>query len=218
MTLLSVLSFNAASAMPNNRRPLAMRILEAASTHASVLAGCECDDLDDDSIAKVLDPHVWWWVHSDQPARDGLLVAGRHDRTTHGPPRYHDGAPASPVNAAREILRVRLEVDQRWSFTLAQFHAPKDPNGEGWFAHGEMMRNSREVGADLLSADVNVRAPAMRKAYPKRTIRSSGVLMLAGAERLVLSGAREIDLLPGETGDDHKAVKSVIHPRTRSRR
>lgn len=214
MTNLNVVTFNAASAMPTDRQHLARQILKSASQGGALLLGVECDDLTDDDLDEILDPALWWRVHSSAPTLDGTLIAGRHDRTRLIASRYFVGAPASPVNAPRAIQRARIDVDQRWGLTAAALHLPRrGTKNEGLEARSTMVTNTRGLGADLLAGDLNLRRDAVRQQFPNRTVRSAEVMHVLGAQRLVLGDARPFDLIPRAEGDDHPGLKVTIHPR-----
>lgn len=209
---LDVVAFNAVGAMPNDRSPLGVRVLRAAhDVGCDLLIGVECDDLDRAEIRDVLDPDVWWFRHRPADHRDGGFIAGRRHRTRVLRTNSIFGAPGSPVNAPRDILRTRLLVDEDWHFTAAAIHVPRWKEG-GEPAALAMVRNSQRV-ADLLAGDFNIRRDEMVRRYPGREIRSAEVMhFVARGERLQLGQARPFDLLHGTTSDDHPGVRVTVRP------
>lgn len=205
---LNVVTFNAVGAMQRDRSRLGNAALTSAARHGALLLGVECDDVD---VHNHLDPDLWWWLHSELPDRDGCLIAGKRNRLQLAAHRWLPGAPASPVNAPRWFLRARLVVDGDWFFTAAVQHLPRRDAG-GDLAHRVMVERSRGLGADLIAGDVNMPAPAMRRAYPDRKVRGAQVMQFAAGDRLELSGAHRFDLLRGTTDDDHPGVRVRVWP------
>jgi hypothetical protein len=209
---LPVVTFNAVGAMPTNRRPLARRILNAVKARGDLLIGCECDDLEPDDLHEILGDG-WWWRHRQRDERDGGLLAGRRSRTRVSNVRSVFGAPASPVNAQRDVLRGDVLVDEDWSLDgVTAMHVPRWREG-GRPAALAMVNNTRNLGGDLLGGDFNIRNTTVRGHYPGRIVRSAEVMHIVGAAHLKLGPARPFDLLHGTNSDDHPALRVVVSPR-----
>jgi hypothetical protein len=209
---LPTMVFNAVGAMPTDRGPLGKRILRAAARAADLLIGVECDDLDPDDVDDVLDPEVWWHRHRQAEHRDGVLLAGRRKRTRISEVKSIPGAPSSPVNDPRDILKGRITVDDWWDFTAAGLHVPRWREG-GEPAALAMVESSREINADLLGGDFNIRRLAMLRRYPQRTVRGVEVMhLVANPNRIEVGPAQAINLLPGTEADDHPGVRAIVRP------
>lgn len=211
---LPVVVFNAVGAMPTNRRPLARRILRAVKQRVGrgLGIGCECDDLEPEDLRDILGPN-YWWRHRQHDAKDGGLLFGHRDRTKVSNVRAVFGAPASPVNAERYVLRADVLVDDAWSLDgVTALHVPRWREG-GRPAALAMVSNTRNLGGDLLAGDFNIRNTTVRGYYPGRVVRSAEVMHLVGADHLKLGPAQPFDLLDGTQSDDHPGLLVRVAPR-----
>lgn len=212
MFALAVVAFNAVGAMPTDRAPLARRILASAKKRGDLLIGCECDDLEPEDIEDILGPG-WWFKHRQHDAKDGGFLAGRRSRTRVSNVRAVFGAPASPVNAERYVLRGDVLVDGEWTLDgVTALHVPRWREG-GRPAAEAMVQNTRDLGGDLLAGDFNIRNAAVRARYPDRTVRSAEVMHIIGADHLRLGRAQPFNLLDGTDSDDHPGLRVLVLPR-----
>lgn len=209
---------NLVGAMPRNRGQLGEQMLKATLEHnPDLIQSVETDDV---RIARVLDPAEWWWWHRTGPNLDGVMIAGRRDRTTPGQHSWAPGAPASPVNAPRPILHGIIRVDangphrlgepESWRFHAAVLHLPKP--GGGQRAAGVMLERLAELDVDEEYADWNRRRSTVAARRPG-TVAMRQVVGVSARRSLKVSRVRAVDVLPRTAADDHPLMLWDLAPR-----
>lgn len=206
MTAYPCVGLNLIGAMPTDRGPFSDKMLKQALEHDPVvIEAVEADDVD----LGLLPRKIWAVRHRRAKNLDGVLLAVRRDVLSIGRGAWLPGAPASPVNDPRPILRAPVWVkgNRDTAVNLGVFHRPKK-GGER--AANVMDRRVAAAHLDQWYSDRNQGLDAARRIVPGVHIDGQGVVFV-GAHGSLVDNVRTFDVVKHADDDDHRGILFDLH-------
>ena len=200
---------NCASVSTGPRR--AANVFQAAITRPGsfgfprIVLACEAADFD-----AVLEAEMLGWEAvqiKESTATAGSAIAWDPDYARAvGKPSLLPGTPAGEGIRARSFLRQRLELEGHDAEPFLAGHAPPDRADEGQEAYLNKARDYRGViGLDSNRWPGEIEAMDYRRHYV-----GVGVLGVFVPRGIPVSEAKRIDLIPGQTFDDHPGADVLL--------